>query len=191
MRFSACYKIVKLSGFFWNQRLLRYGARWCGRGGSIGFNNTLRRYYLNLSDGLFGSKGTIKRRNTRQLKFKNLAINLLEYTTPFLTTILPWVWYMLLNLQLNNYKSYRYRLSLPSRGQRSRSNKQTTKKTKSIAVMSLLNDFGLSTFGYNSRKQVFIKKQTKTKQNNNKAKPQIAPKGGKKTIRTKKKDIWR
>lgn len=192
MRFSNCYKAVQLSGFFWNQRLLRYGCRWCGWGSALGSKSTLRHYLLKLSDGMFGFRGFSRRYKLRFNKTKNFSLFLLNYTTPFLPVTSPWTWYMLLNLQIKNYVSYRYKLSLPTRGQRSRTNRQTVKNTKDLVTQKLLNDFNQPIFGYRKRKVVFIKKSTKgAKSRSSKTTPKVGAKGSKKTIRTKKKDIWR
>lgn len=190
MRFSACYKTVQLSGFFWNQRFLRYGSRWCGWGGTAGVGAVMRFYFLTLNDGMCANRGWTKRYTLKKAKTKNLAFFLLDYTTPFLSILTPWSWYMLLNLKNLNYVGYRYRLSLPTRGQRSRTNKQTVKKTKDLVTQKLLNEFNQPIFGYRKRKQVFIKKTTK-QHKQNKPTPKTGAKGAKKTIRTKKKDVWR
>jgi ribosomal protein S8 len=126
MRFSACYKLVGLRGFFWPLQFFSYRRRWAGYRSGLGGGRWLRRLSLVLGDGAWGRGYT--RRPARvypQRRIRAQGFALLRVLTPHLSPVWPWAWAVLRQLRVRGYRGHRYRLGLPSRGQRTRSNAVT------------------------------------------------------------------
>lgn len=192
MRFSACYKLIQLSGIFWNQYFLPYGVKWCGWGGRVGGKHALRGYFCALSDGSWGG-GFVKHRRLPKSRFQNIGYYLLEFFTPHISVVSPWTWNLFRQLKVRSYRANRYKLSLPARAQRTRSNSATTRRLQDRAAFRLRSQFSAYVFGYLSRKTAYTVKATHSKKKGAKSlsAKKVAPKGSKKTIRTKKKDAWK
>lgn len=187
MRFSTCLKVVQLSGFFWNQKMLPYNIKWCGWGYSTGPQNELRRLYKQYSDGSF-SVGFVRHRPLLKLNLQCVGFFLLQYTTPFLSIVKPWSWNLLLNVKVRSNVAFRLKKGLPSHGQRTRSNHKTVKRVKDLAAVDLYEE-GLASicgFGSSRKKSTIIKKpkQSKTgKSAGGKKKPPVRS--------AKKPNVWR
>lgn len=187
MRFSTCLKVVQLSGFFWNQRLLPYNTKWCGWGYSVGPQNMLRLLYKQYSDGSF-SVGFVRHRPMLKLNIQSIGFFLLQYTTPFLSIVKPWSWNLLLNIRAKSSVAVRLKRGLPSHGQRTRSNHKTVKRVKDFASVELFEEGFASICGFAaSRKRSLIVKKPKHSKSGKST-------GGKKKppVRSAKKpNVWR
>lgn len=136
MRFSSCYKLVQLTGFFVNSKFLQYGQRWSAHNVGTGSKLFLRKFALVMGDGRW-VRGYSKRRPFFVNRILNLGLLLLQFTTPFMSISSPWSWRLLLNLKLRSYKSSRWKKNLPSNGQRTRSNAMSITRCKDLAVKRL------------------------------------------------------
>lgn len=161
----------------------------------MGARASLRRYALSLMDGVW-PVGFSRRFRFKKGRGVNLGLKLLQYTTPHLPIVEPWAWRLLLNVNVRSYRSSRYKMSLPSSGQRTRSNHQTAKKLRDPAVTHLAGALGVYLNGFlKARSGISVTKNRPGK----KSKPGAlklkgkAPAGkAKGVIRSKKKlDVWR
>lgn len=137
MRFSACYKLVQLSGFFWNQYFITYNSRWCGWNARVGPKKMLRFYTASLMEG--GWRGGLHTRSRRVfLRQKAIGLWLLHYTTPFLSVVASQAWQLLRHVRLFSNKGYRLQFGLPTNGQRTHTNASMIRKTKDRASRLVL-----------------------------------------------------
>lgn len=184
MRFSTCYKLVRLSGFFWGQIFLPYNKKWCGWFGRSGTKLTTRRHVWVLGDGIWG-RGFIRHRSVRQSRVQNIGFWLLHYTPPTIEFAQPWMWQLAKHIRLKSNKGFRLQASLPTKGQRTRSNSSTVKRVRDGASRLLYEESIGSVLGFFYKKKSNILKKPKSKK--------ISSKDSKKksVVRSKKKDIWR
>ncbi len=74
-------------------------------------------------------------------RVSTLALSLLFFAPPHIPVPYLTALYILRNLRLRTYRSVRYRLGLPSRGQRTRCNASTVSKHVDLAVHILRTTF--------------------------------------------------
>ena len=101
----------------------------------------------------------------------------------------PWAWRLLLNLRIRSYKSNRYKTSLPSASQRTRSNANTVQRLKDPATRFLADNNLSYIFGYitKAKPSLGVKKHKGAKKGGT-AKTKATP-SKKKPARTVKKDV--
>lgn len=140
MRFSTCLRLVRSTGFFWGTSFHLYRTPFAGHRGATGYRTYWRRFVWRYGDGAFG-RGTVRRLVYARTRFATLALNLLFFAPPHIPVPYLWALYLLRGLRLRTYRSVRYRLGLPSRGQRTRCNASTVSKHTDPAVQVLRSTF--------------------------------------------------
>lgn len=119
---------------------------------------------------------------------QNFGLGLLAYNLSILPKTRPWAWSLVRQIHIRSYKSSRYKLGLPSNGQRTHTNANTTGRVSDEAAR-FIRKKGIIPKIWESRKPAkFIGKSSRSK----------SPKGTKatsksgKTVRSKKKvDVWK
>jgi hypothetical protein len=143
---------------------------------------------LRLSDGAYSSPRT----NRKPYPFgisQNMGINLLAYNLTALPKTRPWAWYVVRQIKIRSYKGTRYKLGLPSNGQRTHSNASTTGRVMDEAA-KFIRKKRLVPKIWEARKTTrYVPKTRKNK--SAPAKTKNLTKGGK-VVRSKKKvDVWK
>ncbi len=87
------------------------------------------------------ARGYVRRLTYPRGRLARLALDLLFFAPPHVPVPYLSALYLLRNLRLRTYRSVRYRLGLPSRGQRTRSNASTVSKHTDLAVYVLRTTF--------------------------------------------------
>ena len=85
MRFSICYRVVRLKGFFWGRRLFFYRRRFAGYLAPIGAGKWPRAWFCKLADGFlgfYGYRARLRLRGYAQARLRNAGYVLLRYLSP-------------------------------------------------------------------------------------------------------------
>ena len=141
-----------------------------------------------MAEGLF--IGPSRRAQLKpQTRVKSLGHTLLFFAPGHIPVAYPWAWFILRQLKLRTYRGLRYRLGLPSRGQRTHTNAQTTTKHADSASAVLRRLYW--------RKRLWqvraVSRATKSKQSRGGVKKQKITKKKGSVVRSKdkKKSVWR
>lgn len=183
-------RLLRTYGLFWGYRFLTLKASWSGYNLPLMYGKFLRRLvWLNL-DGSFGGGYLSNRRvffNRRRAR--NTSRSILNFFLWGTSTARAWSWCILRSLKIRSYRGFRYRLGLPSRGQKTRSNCKTTRKVKDVAASILRADYvSFNLWERSKYAQIKLVKYRKTI-SKRAAKAARHKKG---VIRsTKKKDVWK
>lgn len=185
MRFSAIYRLTALKGFFWAGRFYFYGARWGSFRKHVGFSKFRRQLCLRLTDGFWG-QGYVRRQRFAKSRVRNANLNLLHFWPAQSTVIVPWAWRILYYLRIRSYRGNRYKLGLPARGQRSRTNASTAGRNRDQANLFVLNERWSRRLG-EARKQpsTSVKKNLKRQKSGKKVDAKLRKNKG--TVRSKDK----
>lgn len=188
MRFSACLRLARSLGFFWGTTFIAYGTLLAGRKGSMGYRKFWRWFIFSLAEGAFlagGGRQLIKPR----VRLQSLGRALLFFYPAHIPVSYPWAWFILRQLKLRTYRSIRYRLGLPSRGQRTRTNAATVARHSDSAVTLLHKVYWRrrlwQTRSATKNQPTKMSKGTKSKQKAAKKKGPVA------RSKDKKKSVWR
>ncbi len=189
MRFSLCLRLVQSVGFFWGTKFILYTKPFLGFKGSVGFRKKWRWFVFSLLDGSF-LNNIRKKNNISKQHLQSVGHVLLFFSTPHIVITYPWAWFILKQLKLRTYRAIRYRLGLPSRGQRTHSNAQTVSRHKDQTVSILKNTlwrYRLWQTRSNTKSDDVKKnnKNSKSKQKNLKKKGPVV------RSKDKKKSVWR
>lgn len=189
MRFSVCLRLVQSVGFFWGSLFIPYNLVFMGYKHSVGFKKLWKQLIFCFLDGANWSF-FLKKKTVIKTKLQALGCTLLYYNTPHIPIIYPWAWFILRQLKLRTYRGLRFRLGLPSRGQRTRSNAETVSRHSDLSVYLLRQLYWRQRLW-----QVRSKTSTlKTKQNRKTQKSKtklVKKKGPAVRSKDKKKSVWR
>jgi hypothetical protein len=138
MSFLVCLRLTALKGFFWGDRFYAYGKRWLPRSGRVGWGAFQRLNGVRLLDGARPPRAPNGRLPTTTRypsgRMQNIGLASLGYTVAHLPNTRPWAWHVSRHLVARSYKGSRYKLGLPSRGQRTHSNANTTGRVRDAAA---------------------------------------------------------
>ena len=140
MRFSTCLRLVRSTGFFWGTSFNFYRAPFAGYRGAVGYRAHWRRFVWRYSDGCL-ARGHVRRLVYPHSRLSTLALALLFFAPPHIPVPYLSALYVLRDLRLRTYRSVRYRLGLPSNGQRTRCNASTVSKHTDLVVHILRTTF--------------------------------------------------
>ncbi len=192
MRFSLCYRVVRLKGFFWGRRLFFYKRRFAGYLAPVGSGLTLRRLLWSLGDGFWGVRGygrSFKLRRYHLARVRNAGYGIMRLTSPQIEPFWPQVWNALRYLLIRHHRGRRYRLGLPAHGQRTHSNAATTRHIRNATTEYLKANFWFKKLWEpRKRKLNAVRSRIKT-QSKRSAKADKHKRG---VLRSKKKlDVWK
>lgn len=195
MRFSFCFKVVKKRGFFLGPQLVIYRRRWAGYLTLGGLGPWARRLVFETSDGIL-SNSFYKRKLKEKTYFfkikraKAMGLLALYFYPPHISPAWPWAWTILKYLKNRSWRGRRYRLGLPARGQRTRSNCSTVKRHKDIASLYIKQRKWATTLWQGSKKQNLTKKNQTKGTSKRSIKAERHKKGVIRTKDLKKKTVW-
>lgn len=115
---------------------------------------------------------------------------LLFYNSPHIYIVYPWAWFILRQLKLRTYRGIRFRLGLPSRGQRTRTNSETAGRHSDLSVFLLRQLYWRQRLWQVRSKTSGIKIKQNRKLQKNKTKV-LKKKGPAVRSKDKKKSVWR
>src|SRR4051812_35303451 len=127
MRYSICLQLVRHVGLFWGSRLMPYARPMQGWSGAPGYSRFWRHLMLVMLEGAWHAPLSA-RAGRVFLRTQNVAYWGLLYAPPHVENPLQQAWQLMRHLKLRTARGARYRLALPARGQRTRSNAQTCKR---------------------------------------------------------------
>lgn len=189
MTYLICLRLTYLKGFFWGDRFITYGRKWGCKNNRQGWGRFQQTYAKALTDGKYSFPRTPRGAFPYGL-MQNFGLTLLAYNLAILPKTRPWVWCIIRQIQVRSYKSSRYKLGLPSNGQRTHTNANTTGRVSDEGAR-FIRKKGLLPRIWELRKPAkFISKHTRSRGGKG-AKVKTTSKSGK-TIRSKKKvDVWK
>lgn len=189
MPYIICLRLTYLKGFFWGDRFITYGRRWGCKNGKPGWGKFQRSYGKALTDGKYSSP------RTQRLPYaygimQNFGLSLLAYNLATLPKTRPWAWCIVRQIQVRSYKSSRYKLGLPSNGQRTHTNANTTGRVSDEGAKFIRKKRVVIRIWESRKPAKFISKLQRSRGGKG-SKVKNTSKSGK-TIRSKKKvDVWK
>lgn len=182
MTYLICLRLTYLKGFFWGDKFISYGRRWGCKNGRTGWGKFQQRYAKNLTDGKYSSPRVLKGPFPYGL-MQNFGLSLLTYNLAILPKTRPWAWALVRQIQVRSYKSSRYKLGLPSNGQRTHTNANTTGRVSDEGARFIRRKCVIPKIWESRKPAKFISKSSRPKS----LKGSKATSKSGKTVRSKKK----
>jgi hypothetical protein len=191
MRFSFCQQLIHERGLFVRQVFIPYEQS-LGQFWRVGYGSG--RQDCTQVTSLFEAHAAHPRAHPPLLRYglrrtQSVGFTLLEYHTPHIALLSVYAWHIVQKIRLKTWAGRRYRQSLPTRGQRTRSNARSVRRGHAALVAQV---FELSRYRILTRARrvapVVLKKGAKRAGPKGKAK-QPTKKGG--PAKKKKLDVWR
>ena len=192
MRFSICYRIVRLKGFFWGKRLFFYRRRFAGHLTPASTGRWPRYWLWSLGDGFWGLHGfyrASRRRRYFLARLRNAGFATLRLLSPQIEPFWPLAWNALRYLKIRHLRGRRYRLGLPAHGQRTHSNASTTRRIKNIVTEHIRSKYWFRKLWEARKRKTPMPKRRIKSQSRRSVKASKHKRG---VTRTKKKlDVWK
>lgn len=195
MRFSFCFKLIKKRGFFLGPQIILYNRKWAGYTTLTGLGSWAKKLIFYSADG-FLSWGYYKRKLKERRDFykirrsKAFGLLALYFLPPHIGLAWPWAWTLLKYLKNRSWRGRRYRLGLPARGQRTRSNNSTVKRHKDPASLYLKQRGWVRVIWQGAKKPSSLKKKQAKGVSKRALKAERHKKGVVRTKDLKKKTVW-
>lgn len=188
MTYVMCLRLTYLKGFFWGDRFMAYGRKWGCKSSKTGWGKFQQRYAKALTDGKYSCPRTSKKKYPYGI-MQNFGLTILSYNLATLKKMRPSAWAVVRQIQVRTYKSSRYKLGLPANGQRTHTNANTTGRLADESAKFIRRN-GVIPKIWESRKPAKYVSRSLRSKSPKSTKAKATTKSGK-TIRSKKKDVWR